>query len=129
LFIPCNYGEEFYPDKARAVVPLASYEYEPSHPGYRARTPENDEYDTMAHKASSSEFQGEGYAGDARSDSAGSEDPLAWSTERYRYETTGRIDKLAVTLRQTHIEESSSMTWSEWAWDTDRHQWTKYRIS
>jgi hypothetical protein len=83
-FIPCSCGEAYYPDKARAAVPLASHEYHPDHPGYRALTPVEDDYDTTD-QASPSLAQG-GDMGLARTDSTGS-DPLGWSAERYQQET------------------------------------------
>jgi hypothetical protein len=126
-FIPCNCGEKYYPDKARAAVPLASHEYQPNHPGYRALTPENEEYDTTTDQASSSTAK-EGYADHARNDSTGS-DPLAWSTERYQRETTGSMDELVDTMHGTHIGGSSITVWSEWAWDAGRQQWGRYRMS
>jgi hypothetical protein len=128
-FIPCKCGAQYYPDKARAAVPLASHEYQPNHPGYRALTPDEDEYDTTIDEASPSISQGGGNAGHARTDSTDSEDPLAWSMERYQRETTGKIDGLVETLRETHIGESSTPAWSEWAWNAERNQWGRFRTS
>ena len=33
-FVPCGCGKEYYPDKARSVVPLELHEYAPGHPGH-----------------------------------------------------------------------------------------------
>ena len=128
-FIPCRCGEQYYPDKARAAVPLASHEYQPDHPGYRALSPDENEYDTTTDQASSSTPQGGGYAGHVRTDSGGSEDPLAWSAQRYEEETTTGIDELVGTFDNTHIGGSSTTDWSEWAWHSDRIQWGRYRMS
>ena len=45
---------QYYPDKARAAVPLGSHKYQPDHPGYRPLTPDEEEYDTTTDQASSS---------------------------------------------------------------------------
>ena len=126
-FIPCKCGVQYYPDKARAAVPLASHEYQPDHPGYRPLTPDEEEYDTTTDQASSPTSKAGGYAGHARTDSTDSEDPLAWSMERYNRETSGNVEGLVETLRETHIGENSTSAWSEWAWDAGRNQWGRYR--
>ncbi|KAE9373833.1 hypothetical protein N431DRAFT_466094 [Stipitochalara longipes BDJ] len=124
-FIPCSCGKEYYPDKARAAVPLASHEYDPSHPGYRALTPDEDEYDTID-QASSSTAQG-GSMGHDRTDSTSS-DPLGWSKERYQKET-GSIDELVGKMKETHIGGGSVTAWSEWEWKEEYQQWRRYRLS
>ncbi|KAH6695947.1 hypothetical protein DL95DRAFT_265053, partial [Leptodontidium sp. 2 PMI_412] len=63
------------------------------------------------------------YAGHARTDSTGSEDPLAWSAQRLEQETTKGIDQLVNAMDNTHIGGSSTAAWSEWAWDNGRNQW------
>ncbi len=126
LLHPCYCGEQYYPDKARAAVPLASHEYKPGHPGYRPLTPETEEYDTTTGEASSSVLEGgERSTSHTRTDSTESEDPLAWSTERYHKETTRAIDELVDTMSNTHIGGSS---WNDWAWHEDRYQWGRYRV-
>jgi hypothetical protein len=124
-FIPCSCGEAYYPDKARAAVPLASHEYHPDHPGYRALTPVEDDYDTTD-QASPSLAQG-GDMGLARTDSTGS-DPLGWSAERYQQET-GSIDELVDKMQETRIEGGSVTAWSEWEWKEEQRQWRRYRVS
>jgi len=125
-FIPCSCGKEYYPDKARAAVPLASHEYDPSHPGYRALTPDDDEYDTID-QASSSTAQG-GSMGHNRTDSTDS-DPLGWSTERYQQETGSIDDELVGKMKETHIGGGSVTAWSEWEWKEEHQQWRRYRMS
>ena len=48
-------------------------------------------------------------------------------TERHQ-ETTGVADGVVDKLHKTHIG-SSTTAWSEWAWDANRNQWSRYRTS
>jgi hypothetical protein len=41
---------------------------------------------------------------------------------------TGAVDGLVDKLHKTHIG-SSTTAWSEWAWDPNRNQWSRYRMS
>lgn len=41
---------------------------------------------------------------------------------------TGAVDGLVDELHKTHIG-SSTTAWSEWAWDANRNQWGRYRMS
>lgn len=103
------------PPCAQAVVPVASS---------RALSPDRDKDGTA-----SQALQGGKYAGHVRSDSAGSEDPLAWSAQRYEQETTMGVEGLVDILDNTHMTGSSVTAWSEWARDTDSNQWGRYRLS
>lgn len=82
-FIPCSCGAEYYPDKARAAVPLASHEYRKDHAGYRALPPGEDKYNTTADQASSSTDQGVRHAGRTGTRSTKSGDPFARDREEY----------------------------------------------
>ncbi|KAH9204585.1 hypothetical protein DL95DRAFT_418146 [Leptodontidium sp. 2 PMI_412] len=44
-FIPCSCGKEYYPDKAKAAVPLAPHEYKREHQGFRPLPDEQYEED------------------------------------------------------------------------------------
>jgi hypothetical protein len=118
-FIPCSCGKDYWPDLAKAAKPLEPHEYKIGHPGYRPLLyPEDEDGDdathddsqtdagetedsfTTPHKSSSSAAQ----SGRSRVDSAGSEDPLAWSPNTYQ-QRTGSMAGLVEDLTNTHIDD------------------------
>jgi hypothetical protein len=103
-YIPCSCGEKYYPDKARAAVPLAPHEYQADHPGYRPLPPDEEYEDTTEDitDSSSPPPQGESWSvGHGRADS-GSSDELSWSKARYEQDM-GSIGGIVGGLDKTHI--------------------------
>jgi hypothetical protein len=126
-FIPCSCGKTHYPAKARAAVPLADHEHKPEHPGYRAL--DEDEYETTSYHVqdvSSLILQDNRTTGHARADSGDSEDPLAWSKEKYEQKKRD-VAELVESLDRTHIGRESQLKWSTWSWSKDRKQWMRVR--
>ncbi|KAF8850012.1 hypothetical protein BDZ45DRAFT_209064 [Acephala macrosclerotiorum] len=118
-FIPCSCGENYYPLDAKNAIPLAPHEYVPGHPGYRPLSPDEDEYEDTTHydtqDSSSPPPQGSAWsAGHGRADSGDSEDPLAWSKEKFE-QKTGSIAGLVGDLDKAHIGESTTSNWSSWS--------------
>ncbi|APA15906.1 hypothetical protein sscle_15g106760 [Sclerotinia sclerotiorum 1980 UF-70] len=105
-FIPCYCGEQYYPEKARATFPLASHEYKPH---------------STTDEASSFLEEGGKFTGHSRTDSTDSENPLAWSAERFDEETMG-LDKWVDTTSNSQVGGSSTTSWSDWAWNYDINQ-------
>ncbi|KAF8847675.1 hypothetical protein BDZ45DRAFT_811391 [Acephala macrosclerotiorum] len=130
-FIPCSCGEKYYPPDAKNAIPLAPHEYMPGHPGYRPLSPDEDEYEDTTHydtqDVSSPPPQGGTWsAGHGRADSGDSEDPLAWSKEKFEQET-GSIAGLVRDLDKAHIGESTTSNWSSWSWSKEWGQWVRSR--
>ncbi|CAM6004407.1 unnamed protein product [Sphagnum balticum] len=123
-FIPCLCGKTHYPDKARAAVPLADHEYKPEHPGYRAL--DEEEYEEATSYHASVLPQDTRTTGHARVDSSDSQDPLAWSKEKYEQETRD-IAELGEGLDKTHIGHNTKLKWSTWSWSKERKRWMRVR--
>jgi hypothetical protein len=144
--VPCGCGKKYYPDKAKAAVPLEPHLYIQSHPGYRPLYPDEDKIDSTidysptdaggAEDSFSTPQKGESSStaqssqGHTRTDS-GDSDPLGWSPKTYN-QRTGSIVGLVEDLANTHIEDPGSTStaakgnkednisgigdWSAWYW-------------
>ncbi|EDN93341.1 predicted protein [Sclerotinia sclerotiorum 1980 UF-70] len=65
--------------------------------------------------------EGGKFTGHSRTDSTDSENPLAWSAERFDEETMG-LDKWVDTTSNSQVGGSSTTSWSDWAWNYDINQ-------
>lgn len=146
-FVPCGCGKKYYPDKAKSAVPLEPHEYVPGHPGYRPLTPDEDEDTTFDDSEADAGRAGKvistprkdrsppAGSGHTRTDSAESEDPLAWTPRTYE-QRTGSVAGLVEDLSNTHIEDPDSSStsvprgtegsnsprtedWCDWYWSTE----------
>ncbi|TAQ86820.1 hypothetical protein B7494_g4841 [Chlorociboria aeruginascens] len=132
-FVPCSCGKKYYPEKAKPAVPLAPSENKESHPVYRPLTPLEEHKKTAkygemaANKSESLPSQGVTWsAGHGRVDSEESEDPLAWSKERYE-QGTESFAKLTEGFARTNIREETTVDWSLWSWNKEYGQWVRSR--
>lgn len=106
-YIPCSCGEKYYPDKAKAAVPLEPHEYLPSHPGYWPLE-EDSILDTSLHSSPQAAVpRSQSVSTHNRNDSQESEDPLQWSDTKY--EQNAALSGLAKAFAKTSIGSVASV--------------------
>lgn len=146
--MPCGCGGKYYPDKAKSAVPLEPHEFVSGHPGYRPLSPDEGEDDTAFDDSQTDAGGAEKSistpqkvtsppvgSGHTRSDSAESEDPLAWSPQTYE-QRTGTVTGLVEDMSNTHIGDPGSSStsgargtggnealrmgeWCDWYWSNE----------
>jgi hypothetical protein len=92
------------------------------------------EYEWRDPEPSPSSTSDQAVAGHSRVDSQDSEDPLAWSNDRYEKET-GDIGELTENLAKTKLDKGKEIdeksteptTWSEWEWNETYNCYSRYR--